>query len=592
MKVTVLICCMYCTAVVSGQVAVNKVPGNFNDLLLPLRIPFSGDPVRTSYIDFDKDGDADALKTWIYDSIQVCWIDDDDDMAKGAREGDTDNDCLLVDRNRDGIFAGPGDLSIDWVDSDDDGMADIQVVVENSDTGIRNRWDWQSNLMWIMDTDQDHIFNFIDWRELALKCWTHAGASDFLEDYHGTTLFLKTHAPSYYIHDLRYNWENPFLFYDPDGDGLSEMTIRLEDASAFRNNTGQDVDVYPDRRISRAFLSVDLDNDNGPQNEFDLDMTIAFMQGGFAYDNQVHRFNNLKGLPEANSLFFDDRWRRLGELIYPSHDSAWPMIFGKGNWGQCWMTFDEDDDCERWERVELAENKRPFKIGMNKGGLDNNPQADAAGDRGEWDMDNSGKGSLYIGFDGKIHLFGAETGLWRVDQMAGSYQGWGGLYEKQYARDQVEPVRFPTVSYEDEDKDGFFDRIAYDFNGDTVFEDTVSLRALGIAADYDILSIATSSEQELNAFFIRSANEMWGNASKAIQIARMAGINTDWYALYMTPKSIWQRYDHGYWLQLYLFRDLMEQAEKTGKHGMVEIIKKAYYSRNWGLLAKTHKQED
>ena len=69
---------------------------------------------------------------------------------------------------------------------------------------------------------------------------------------------------------------------------------------------------------------------------------------------------------------------------------------------------------------------------MNKGGIDNNPQADASGDRGEWDLDNSGGGKLYVGFDGKIHLFGAEKGYWRIDQDAWSYQGWGGLYENGY----------------------------------------------------------------------------------------------------------------------------------------------------------------
>ena len=75
---------------------------------------------------------------------------------------------------------------------------------------------------------------------------------------------------------------------------------------------------------------------------------------------------------------------------------------------------------------------------MNNGGIDNNPQSDASGDRGEWDLDNSGKGNLYIGFDGRIHLVGAEKGYWRIDQDAKSYQGWGGLYDGRYQRDQTE----------------------------------------------------------------------------------------------------------------------------------------------------------
>lgn len=40
------------------------------------------------------------------------------------------NDCLLIDRNKDGIYGGQGDLIIDWVDTDGDGKADMQIVVE------------------------------------------------------------------------------------------------------------------------------------------------------------------------------------------------------------------------------------------------------------------------------------------------------------------------------------------------------------------------------------------------------------------------------------------------------------------------------
>jgi hypothetical protein len=32
------------------------------------------------------------------------------------------------------------------------------------------------------------------------------------------------------MEDLRFNWENPFLFYDEDDDHLSEMAIRLVDS--------------------------------------------------------------------------------------------------------------------------------------------------------------------------------------------------------------------------------------------------------------------------------------------------------------------------------------------------------------------------
>lgn len=36
----------------------------------------------------------------------------------------------MIDRNKDGIYGGQGDLIIDWVDTDDDGKADMQIVIE------------------------------------------------------------------------------------------------------------------------------------------------------------------------------------------------------------------------------------------------------------------------------------------------------------------------------------------------------------------------------------------------------------------------------------------------------------------------------
>ena len=92
-------------------------------------------------------------------------------------------------------------------------------------------------------------------------------------------------------------------------------------------------------------------------------------------------------------------------MIYPDHDSAWDLIFNRGKWDQVYFVYDEDDDCHRWERVELYDPRDPFKVGWNKGGIDHNKQSDAAGDRGEWDLDNSGNGQLYMGkFDGRVAI--------------------------------------------------------------------------------------------------------------------------------------------------------------------------------------------
>ena len=536
--------------------------------------------------DLDNDGDPDLIYSTIFDSISIIWIDDDDDMKPTDREGDLDNDCLLIDRNNDGIYAGPGDISLDWVDNNSDGIADMQVVVENTRTDIKSYWDWSSNYMWIIDPEQDETFNYVNWKELVLRCWEHYGASQFYEDYHGQTLFQKAHLPSYRFSDLRYSWENPFLFYDPDSDGLTEIAIRLEDVGLFviEGDEQSEIDTYPTKKISHAYMSFDIDNDNAPSNEFDFDMSIYFAGEGFSYEDQVHAFNNMPGLPESEYLFYDARWRKMNELVYTDHDATWEKVYKEGNWEQCWLTFDEDDDCERWERVELYRPASPFKIGMNKGGIDNNPQADAAGDRGEWDLDNSGEGMLYIGFDNRIHLFGAETGFWRIDQDASSYQSWGGLYADKYKRDQKIPEKFATIGYWDSDNDGFFDLIKYDLDGDTIYESTFNLNEFGVNTTFELYNPGEHSPEQMNKLFREAAEQMWNQAEVAMNVAEENGINYKWYVQLMHPKSLNEKYRNGYWLQFYLFADFLQLAEKTNNAVMKQEVISAYFHQDWEQL--------
>jgi len=211
--------------------------------LVPWRLPITADIKNIEYIDLDGDGHPEVLKTKVLDGIPVMWIDDDHNMKYGDLEGDQVNDCLLVDLNKDGIYGGPGDLCIDWTDTDGDGIADVQLVVSNGSIGNRNYFDWGADFMYIIDYGKKtNVKNFINWNEIVLKAWEHNGHCDFYTDYHGNVLFLKMHASSFRMSDLRYSWENPFIFYDEDGDGLTEMAIRLVDSPQFRPKPGDKPD--------------------------------------------------------------------------------------------------------------------------------------------------------------------------------------------------------------------------------------------------------------------------------------------------------------------------------------------------------------
>ena len=551
----------------------------------PFRLPLPPVGYQVEYIDLNGDGKPDAIKSVTVNDTPILWLDDDGNMKKGDIEGDMINDCLLIDRNKDGIYGGQGDLIIDWVDTDDDGKADMQIVIEYPKKNTGEVWP-NGHYMIMRDLDKDNIFNYINWNDFSLRCWDKNGVCDFYEDYSGQTMFMKIHTSTYDIKDLRLNWENPFLFYDEDGDGLTEMAIRFVDSPKIKDRS-KPSNSYVNRqlegRIDWVSMAVDLDNDNGPGNEFDFDFTIGFQGKGFDYTDQVHKVNNLRGMPEADKFFMDPRYRQLTEFLYPDHKSAKEMIFKRGEWSRVNFVYDEDDDCGRWERVEFYDPLDPFKIGWKNGGIDNNKQSDAAGDRGEWDMDNSGKGKLYVGkFDGRLHLYGAEWGCWRIDQNANYYQGrdrmWMGM--------DRQPGKFGTVKYTDKDDNGFFDYIEYDLDGDKKFEMTIDLKALGLDDRCELIDISTFKYKDYTSMMKKMSKSMWKNAMTAVQVAHKYNVQTLWYAKLMQALSVRQQYNNGYWLQFYIYKDLEHTFMQKGDQEKLKQLTVAYYSGNWKSMLK------
>ncbi len=536
------------------------------------------------FMDLDRDGDPDVLQTRSVGGIPVQWIDDDDDMHPDDLQGDRDSDCLMVDRNNDGTYGAFGDLMVDWVDEDKDGKADIQLIADNRD--LENGAGDPGHFMISIDTDQDGVFNYVDWTTFKLEAWEHAGKCAFFSDYSGQSMFLKIHASTFDIEDLRFNWENPFLFYDWDDDQFTEMTIRLVD-SPLKNASGRKLSLS--KEITSAYLSFDMDNDSRQHNDFDYDMSLRFKGSGFGYDTYSHPFHSLSGLREADTFFLDPRWRQLSELIYVGHEEAYSEVFEEGIWDECWFVFDEDDDCHRWERVEFYEPENLFSAGARKGGLDNNPQADVSGDRGEWDRDNSGKGKMYIsGFDGKLHLFGAETGAWRIDRHATYYQGWqgwrGGGDHTPNDPSLATPENFPTIRYSDSDLNGFLDVIEYDMDGDTLFEQQDSILKLGVSDTQLVYNTAGFSYGDYRELYRKMSENMWERALDALRLAEVFGLETDGYADMLHPATEREKYHYGFWLNYLIYQEMMKLGERLESKDLWQEIKVAYYSGKWDIL--------
>ncbi|WP_297930939.1 hypothetical protein [uncultured Coprobacter sp.] len=545
------------------------------------RMPLPPPGFKPKLEDLNGDGKPEAIYSMTGDSVPILWIDDDRDMKWTDIEGDMDNDCLLIDRNKDGIYGGDGDLVIDWVDSDNDGKADLQIVMDYPAVHATEVWP-NGHVMILLDTDKDNIFNYIDWNTYQIKSWNKSGRAAFYTDYSGQSAFTKMHVATYNMGDLRLNWENPFLFYDPDKDGLSEIAVRLLDSPSTKDEKASwndYVNMQLEGVIDWVSISVDLDNDNAPGNDFDFDFTLGLRGGGFDYMDQVHVFKNMRGLPEADKFFMDPRWRQMDELIYPDHKNAFDLIFNRGKWESAHFVYDEDDDCHRWERVEFYEARDPFKVGAGNGGLDHNTQADAAGDRGEWDMDCSGKGNLYISpLDGRLHLYGAEWGCWRVDQNTEYYQGWDRLWINK------NPKKFATVKYTDKDGNGFLDYVEYDMDGDGKFETVFDLEALGIDDSAKLIDVSSFTYRDYTKMMKRISDGIWDRAQTAVRVAHKYGLNTSWYAWWIEALSLREKYHRGYWLQYYLFQDLMNYGLRIGDKDLQQKLVVAYCSGNWKSL--------
>lgn len=547
------------------------------------------------YVDLDKDGDPDLLRYAIRDTLNVIWIDDDDDMTWKDLEGDTDSDCLIIDKVNDGFLGGPGDLIFDWIDEDGDQKADLELFVEQTEDSESNTGPGrpEGHYMWSIDSDGDGIMHFINWRNRELKAWDRHGISNFYEDYHGKSIFMKVHAATFNVEDLTLNWENPFLFYDPDNDGLTEYTIRFAEQP---KNEQSDYELPVDGDFSEikrnfdfkgnvnwAAISYDMDNDNGVEREFDFDFTVRFGGKGFNYSKKHRKHEaTLHGLKGLDSLFYDSRIRNVPYLVYANHEEAPALLFDKGEWESSMFIFDEDDDCQRWERVELYEPLNPFISTPKSGGISHPSQSDVSGDRAEWDKDNSGNGDLYISpIDGMLHLHGAEWGAWRIDQDAKYYQGWGGW---QWAGMDY-PKKFPTILYYDTDNDGFFDEIQYDLDGDTLIDQRFKVKDLGLKDDAKLIDLSELSYDDVKKIFNKVAEDMWSQGLLAIKFAESQGLNMNWYNRYKIALSTHQKYSHGFWLQFYTFLDLKNAIETDLiKDVELEDVQKAYYQQNWEML--------
>lgn len=562
------------------------------------QIPEGASSDDVTRIDIDKDDDPDILEHW-WNGRRARWLDENDNMKPGEVRGDTVGDAVQIDRDGDTYYDGPGDISIKWADDDGDGDPDLQLFGANPTSDQNRVHGGTSHWMVFIDVDDDNVNGYVDWTntdfEFHRANWRVPPTTsptdlipppNFSPDYMGDSIFLKEHEPPGTITNPEMNWENPFAFYDTDDDGVSEMSIRILESAKQIGGSDSNPQYSFEGFANEAMGGWDLDNDSQKGNEFDFDISWRFFSPEDAPKEQLIDYRESRDPHPSmkapqwvldGKYFRWDNWRKLDHFVYITHPNCFDAMWNT-DFASCWLVFDEDDDDHRWERVELQyPTTQPYSTkrwgggrSREAAGLGGHPQADSLGDRGEWDEDNSGKGAIYIGaWDGKIHLLGAESGAWTVDEHA---RYWGSNPVLGDSSPENPDKIGEIVQYRDTNQNGFFDEINYDYDGDEKVDLTISLLdyKTGDNPNPDVQKTIDPGELNwdgMHALFKQISDESFQDGLKIYRAAWKKGFTSPEIDDYAIATSTGDRYNQGYWLKEKLFRlvDARVKGERQAK---------------------------
>jgi uncharacterized protein YfaT (DUF1175 family) len=462
---------------------------------------------------------------------------------------------------------------VKWCNSDGDGVPDVQAVALGPSGWEEQKRVYQNAGDWAVMINHDHrgVFWWIDWTTCDLHhgFWARTEANAWLSNYHGNNTYTHGIAHPALLKDPGLGWENPFLFFDEDGDGCSEMSIRW---GAAIQPVGKDYNLPPTLNI--AHLSYDLDNNSGFGRETSYDLTLHGVGGAVDIGGKQHPLPRFAGNPVFDPCFHDNRWRRLTGITFQTREESYDAFYSTP-WKSLYLTFDEDGDDRRWERVESyfpVDNKgqpvdifsaspRSAETGQPATpGPSYHPQADSLGDRGEFDLDNSGGGKLYVGrFDHKLHLFGAEWGVWLVDKEAAYHGGAMGGQPNGPRATQVGEV----VKYEDTDHDGFIDTISFSYTGNRIFDLTISLKDAVQGEDdpqkAEIFDPRTLGWKGMHELYLRVATEAWDQAMAIYRAAWKHDLTTPELDRLAAAASLRQRHMQAWWITEGIARNLSKR---------------------------------
>lgn len=348
----------------------------------------------------------------------LIWVIDDDGDGSIRTGGDRHADCYVIDYGVDGTV----DRMVDYIDDDGDGRAeemDVRFLVD----GVLN-YSW-----FAVDIDRAGVL------------WTIPAFDDSLEG-------CRTCSPNgdnfFYVNKFnpdRGTWsplgECPLAYYDTDGDGASDVVIRVSAVPAAWD-AGKDPDFASvsyarpwDKGMADAVVAnvrASYDIDQGSSRDVPFHYEMSWNLGGrtpYQFPDMA-RSDPQRRPPQETMVIPPKDVRALAET-FEARETGFSWIENDDNAtvGAAPAGADREGLAWPWER----------RLMDNAGGPSRKWNV-----RREWSRKPSAKRDLYYSdIDKRIHLFGAEEGWVQV----GNFAGLGAVGE---------------IRMFDTDGNGYFDR--------------------------------------------------------------------------------------------------------------------------------------
>ncbi|MBM4430053.1 MAG: hypothetical protein FJ026_06860, partial [Chloroflexi bacterium] len=297
----------------------------------------------------DRNGDGRNDEAWFIDSafrhtirpILLRVIDEDGDLDRGGP--DLDSDLYIVDWKADGKV----DVVMDF--QDDDGDNDMDAWGSFS-WHAKDRYVQEPALeaWWTTDIGDDNLADYdVDWTYYQDICQYRCG---FCGDKWSACFRLTETAERW-----RSLFENPFVFYDPDGDGSSEVVLRF---SGSKEAAGS------------VRYSFDADGDAWGRGAYDYDFSVtAVSKGARAIDHEAHPAGDvrlpdevvsslrIRGIPTERTLRWDAAQKFVQVAPWVKACLTWDEMNANTEWNV------QRDPHERWEGVIMHGSDKFPQIG-------------------------------------------------------------------------------------------------------------------------------------------------------------------------------------------------------------------------------------